>query len=145
MHTKLIFFDSMDESVKGTIRGAVAFILIVIFDYIWYELIMKKFYDKYISNVSICKKTLGIVVSSLLLCSAIAVEIASSPWEAFVYGALVGLVVHGCYNFFNLYSISGWDMKITIIDTLFGVISLGISSFIIYTIFLNKKLKVAHI
>ena len=139
MHTHLIFFDSVKQSIQGVIRGTIAFVLIIIFDYIWYELLLKKFYSKYMSSVNICKKTLALVMSSLLLCCAIAIAMSSSSLEAFVYGALVGLVVHGFYNFFNLYAIQGWDFRICLVDTFFGIISLGIVSYIIYNIFFYHK------
>jgi uncharacterized membrane protein len=135
MHTHLVFFDTTDESIKGTIRGLVAFLIILFLDYIWYELLMKSFYDSYTSQSNLSAKTIGIFVSSLLLCSSLTVQLASSPKEAIIYGALVGLVVYGFYNSTNCYRVKGWDCKIGAIDTVFGIVSTSLVSFIVYKIF----------
>ena len=40
MKTELIFFDSIENSKKGTERGLIAFLSLAIFDLIWFSLIL---------------------------------------------------------------------------------------------------------
>jgi uncharacterized membrane protein len=135
MHTKLIFFDSLHQSMKGLKRGLAAFILILLFDYLWYESLLKNFYGQYMTTYKPSSKVLGVILSSLLLCSSITVQVASSSSEAIMYGALVGLVVYGCYNAVTLYRVDAWDWKVCLVDTTFGVFSTALVSYIIYIYF----------
>lgn len=55
---------------------------------------------------------------------------AGNPWQALLFGALYGLIVYGVYDFTNLAILSGWTLKISVIDMLWGMFVCGVSSFL---------------
>ena len=132
MKTSLIFFDTYSESIKGTKRGFIAFIFLMLFSYLWYC-----FYKSPSPTQSgrsnggnFIRKTF---ILNLLLCSALGVQISSSPLNSMKYGLLVGLVVYGSHNSINLsenFSYHGGE--IAILDTLYGAISTSIVAVILY-------------
>lgn len=129
MKTELIFFDSIKESMKGTTRGLIAFISLIIFDFIWFSLSSKTVYK-------IVKKKPNIyttILVYLILCSAIAVQLPKNYNEALVYGLLVGFVIYSVFNLTS-YSIFNWPLSTAIIDTIIGTINCGIASSFIYLI-----------
>ena len=133
MKTKLIFFDNIEESKKGTLRGLVAIAVLIILDLIWFRImdyspiITKKF--NYISAI----------FTYILLCSAISVQQPNSIEEAIVYGALIGFVIYGVFNGTS-YSINkNWTLKIATLDTLWGMFVMSIASIVVYYIFHNGK------
>lgn len=136
MNTKLIFFGSLEESVKGILRGSIALITFIILSYLWYRIIAKLFYSKYYNeDISNTKKIVGYSLAVFVLISAIGVQLPSSIKEATVYGSLVGFVLYGFLNGSNLITNKKWDYKITVIDILWGVISSSILSIIVYLVF----------
>jgi uncharacterized membrane protein len=49
---------------------------------------------------------------------------------AFVWGALFGLVAYGTYDFTNLAVLADWSLKISLIDTLWGMIICGTTAWV---------------
>jgi uncharacterized membrane protein len=130
MKTELIFFDNSKESIKGTTRGLVAFICLIVFDFIYFNF-SKKYY--YISKNPV--NIYAAILSWLLLCSALAVQIPKSLKEATTYGLLVGFVIYGIFNLTNLAILKEWNLNISIIDTLWGTFNCALTSSILYFIF----------
>ena len=134
MKTQLIFFNNINESKKGTLRGLVAISTLIILDLIWFQFMdyspivtRKKF--NYISAF----------ITYILLSCAISVQQPNSIEEAIVYGAFCGLIIYGVFNGTS-YSISNnWTLKIAIFDTLWGMFVMSIASIVVYYIFHNKK------
>ena len=134
MMTKLIFFDTFENSKKGIIRGLIAFISLIIFDIIWFSLSSKytTIYNSVKSNNILTKRNIiPIFLVYLIMCSAIAVQIPNSFKEALVYGLLVGFVVYSIFNLIS-YSIFDWSLSTAIIDTIMGIINCGIAASLIY-------------
>ena len=129
MRTELIFFDSPKESMKGTTRGLIAFISLIIFDFIWFSLSSKTIYKTVTKKPNIYV----VILVYLVLCSAIAVQLPKSYPEALVYGLLVGLVVYSVFNLTS-FSIFNWPLSTAIIDTIIGTINCGIAASLIYLI-----------
>tara|TARA_B100001094_G_C18090755_1_gene750283 strand:+ start:428 stop:784 length:357 start_codon:yes stop_codon:yes gene_type:complete len=77
MKTTVVYFDSKEEGIKGTLRGLIASTLL--FPTFFFQ---QKFNLKF-------------YLSNFLLSSAIGVQIPASPEEAAVYALLVGVVVFG--------------------------------------------------
>lgn len=143
MKTQLIYFDSFENSMKGTIRGLIAFITLIIIDLIRFSLM--KITNK---NNNVPTNIYSMILVYLILCSAIGVQLPSKYSEALVFGCLVGLVVYGILNFYNLSfdnkdldsipRISNLPNFINILINVFlGVISCGIASSIVYIILHN--------
>lgn len=133
MKTELIFFDSFENSKKGTVRGLVAFISLIIFDLIWFSISKNNIYSNVSLKHSITRTLINSSLVYLVLCSAIGVQLPKSYNEALVYGMLVGFVT---YSVFNLTSntIFDWDINTAIIDTIAGTINCGIASSMVYLI-----------
>jgi Na+/citrate or Na+/malate symporter len=83
--SQLVFFDSHRNSVLGTKRGLVSFFPLV--------LILGIIVATEDKKVPRWNKIGGVLLVALVLCSAVAVQLPKDYNGAFVYGALVGLVV----------------------------------------------------
>lgn len=130
MRTELIFFDNFNNGIKGTKRGIIAFISLIIIHFLWYLVMKNKYY--------ISKKPINIysmIFVWLLICSALAVQIPKNYKESFFYSFLIGLVIFGVFNFTNYSILSEWNLNISIIDTIFGIISCIIAGSLIYLIY----------
>ena len=139
--TKLIFFDTFENSKKGIIRGLIAFISLIIFDIIWFSLSSKytTIYNSVKSNNILTKRNIiPIFLVYLIMCSAIAVQIPNSFKEALVYGLLVGFVIYSVFNLTSYVLFPNWKLQTCIIDTIAGTINCGIAASMIY-LFYNKK------
>ena len=92
--TELIYFSThLDDSWKGTLRGLIAFIVLCI-GLLGLGLIFRKFFKS-----STIVKVITLLVTALVLCSAVAVQLPKENDEAFLYGLLVGLcisTIFGC-------------------------------------------------
>lgn len=133
MKTELIFFDSVNESMKGTTRGLIAFISLIVFDFIWFSLSSKTVYK----TVTKTPNIYAAILVYLILCSAIAVQLPNNYNEALVYGLLVGLVIYSIFNLTS-FSIFNWPLSTAIVDTIVGTISCGVASSLIYLIYFKK-------
>lgn len=131
MKTELIFFDGFDNGLEGTKRGLIAFISLIILDFIWFNLSKNMYKNIKNKNLNIY----SVLIVYLLLCSAIAVQIPKSLIEAATYGALIGLVTYGVFNFTNYAIFKNWTFNIVIIDTIWGIINCMIASILIYLIY----------
>lgn len=126
MKTELIFFDNIEESKKGTLRGLIAIITLITLDLIWFAVSKYfKVYDDVVTKNPINFFTA--ILSWLLICSAISVQLPKSLTEAMIYGMLVGLVIYGVWNFTN-HAIMEWPIKTLICDTLWGMFVCSMAS-----------------
>jgi len=128
MRTELIFFDSYDQSLRGTVRGLIAFISLIVFDIIWLSLSSKIVYGTIDKPLNFFTAALAYLV----LCSAIAVQLPNSLNEAIVYGSLVGFVTYSVFNLTSLTIFKNWPLITGIIDTIVGTINCSIAAGLIY-------------
>lgn len=134
MRTELVFFDSTKESMKGTTRGLIAFISLIVFDFIWFSLSSNNVYK----DVTRKPNIYAAILVYLIICSAIAVQLPKNYSEALVYGLLVGFVIYSVFNLTS-YAIFDWNLGTAIIDTLMGTINCGIAASLIYLIYFKNK------
>lgn len=130
MRTELIFFDSIDESMKGTTRGLIAFISLIVFDFIWFSISKNNVYKSVTKKPNIYAS----ILVYLIICSAIGVQLPKSYKEALVYGLLVGFVIYSVFNLTS-YAIFDWPLNTAILDTIMGTINCGIAASLIYLIY----------
>jgi len=131
MQTKLVFFETAEDSRKGLIRGTVAFILIIILNFS-----ILKFLETKELKTSALYKAIGLDIIALLLGSAIAVQQnPSSVKESAQYAGLVGLVVYGVYNGIVLSTNKNHTIAKSIIHTTWGIFSTSLVAVILYYIF----------
>ena len=79
--TTLVYFNGRDDSIKGLFRGFIAFIFLFAGLFAYHNV-----KDNML-------RILNVIIISLLLCSAIGVQISSGILESLFYGFLVGLTV----------------------------------------------------
>ena len=78
MKANLVFFDTIEESKKGFIRSLAAFTVLMIYDFLYYK-----------------KINIKLIITWLLLCSAIGVMLPKNTTQAAVLGFLIGTTVYG--------------------------------------------------
>lgn len=107
--------------------------LVVIFDYIWLGLVMKKFYIEALApfgrviNGSLSMNILPAFLVYLLLglgLTFFVVEPTSSfsLLKTVLTGAIFGLVVYGVYDLTNMTTLRDWSYSIVIADMIWGVV-----------------------
>tara|TARA_B100001059_G_C17445600_1_gene384826 strand:- start:102 stop:509 length:408 start_codon:yes stop_codon:yes gene_type:complete len=85
VQTNLVFFDTNHNGLLGTKRGLISFFpLLLVLGLI--TTLMEK-------NIPIWNRIGGVCLLSLVLCSAIAVQLPYDYRSAIIYGGLVGFVV----------------------------------------------------
>lgn len=132
MKSTIIFFDTYQNSIRGTLRGAILIPFIFILSYIWYGIIMKNTYKNHIYYTNYIKKIVSICLSIFIIISAIGVHNPDTLIKAIVYSALVGFVIYGSTNSILIMTLDKWSFKIAIIDILFGIISTSLLGLILY-------------
>tara|TARA_B100000900_G_C20136135_1_gene536073 strand:+ start:118 stop:525 length:408 start_codon:yes stop_codon:yes gene_type:complete len=134
MEIKLILFDSISESAKGTLRG---FILVVLFFIVDLLLNFKK-YKTFNHKHYILKFLLY-----LFIASALAINQAKSFKEAIIWGFGIGSTVFGTIIFSNMLSNLNKNQNLQIIKNIIyyaiGVTQCIIFSSLMYLCFFYKK------
>lgn len=133
MKTQLIFFDNIEESRKGTLRGLVAIITLITLDMLWFKVM------DYSPIITKKVNYISAIFTYLLLCSAIGVQQPNSLNEAMVYGALIGFVIYGVFNGTSYSLNKNWTLKIAILDTMWGMFVMSAAATVVYYIFHKDK------
>jgi uncharacterized membrane protein len=133
MKSNIVFFDNKENSKRGTLRGVVIFPIFIILTLIWF-LTTKKLYYKHIDRVNTLRLFIGVVICGILIVSAIGIHTPDTVKNAVIYGSLVGFVIYGVSNSVLLMTSNKWDYSITIIDTIWGILSTSLLSYIMYHI-----------
>jgi uncharacterized membrane protein len=134
MKTELIFFDKFENSIQGTQRGLIAFISLIILDFIWFSLMKSKYYTT--------KKPINIfsaLLVYLILCSALGVQLPKNYSQALVYSLLIGFVIYGVFNLTNYSILNEWKLDIVIYDILWGMFNCAVAGSLIYLIYWKNK------
>jgi uncharacterized membrane protein len=108
-------------------------------DFLWLGLIAKNFYNKELSPFARTLNLPAAFLSYFLIVLGITLFIlpkANNPPQAFLWGALFGLITYGVYDLVNLATLADWSLRITVIDMSWGVIVCGLAS-TLTTIVLN--------
>ena len=138
MKTNLVFFDGLHQSKHGTLRGLIAFILLVSLSALWffitYDWVYKSSIKKLKFSLFSARTIVSFILIYLLVCSALAVQFPSSWDNALVYGLLVRLVVFGVTNLAFIAIIEDYSILTAIVDTVFAMIMCGTISVCVYHI-----------
>lgn len=122
------------------LRIVVATISILILDGIWLGFIAKKLYIQEMGSflrlqgnsidplwipalIVYCALILGIVLFVIPKANGV-------PLQGLLWGGIFGLVTYATYDFTNLAVLSNWSVKISIIDTCWGIVLCGITTFV---------------
>ena len=130
------------------INAIVATITFLILDAIWLGFIATKMYINSfgsimrMSNESIQPLWPAAIVVYVALISGILFLVLPKSHDnvlsALLWGAFFGFVTYGTYDFTNLSVLADWNLKISIIDTIWGMVLCGLTSAI--TVFISNKI-----
>lgn len=120
----------------------IALPIIVALDLVWIAGIMAKFYQTRLHDLlrfvdgSFTPRlwpTILTYICMILLVILFAVPkgIEEGPMKGFVYGAVLGIVTYGLYNFTNLSIIEKWDPILAVVDTLWGGVIFGLTTLLV--------------
>jgi len=127
-----------------SIASLASIISFVLFDYIWLAKIAKNIYLKNLESHIVLKDGALVPYAPAIPLVYIAATIgiiffvlpkATSHGTAFLYGALFGFVLYGFYDFTNLATLKDYPWSLTIIDTLWGTLLVGVGSLIFYSVY----------
>ncbi len=116
----------------------------VLLDYIWLAKIAKTFYlDKLKDHTNVVDGSLVPYAPAIPLVYIVAtigiiffvLPKVTSYGTAFLYGALFGFVLYGFYDFTNLATLKDYPWSLTLLDTAWGTILVGIGSVVFYTVY----------
>lgn len=136
MRSEIVFFDTAYQSKKGFFRGVAALGALLSLSYLWYGVVASDVYSPHIDGgIPKNRPLISTIVLSLLISSAIAVQLPKYAATAILYGALMGLVIYGCMNAGILMVHAKWSPGIALLDTMWGVCSSSAVAFLVYKIF----------
>jgi len=124
----------MGTTIKLAAVGAAAFMVL---DGLWLGLLMKNFYRAQLApivrlaNGGIAPNWPAAFVVYALLGTGIALFViprASTLSSAAAFGALLGLVVYGVYDFTNYSTLRQWPFALTLADTAWGALAAAAAS-----------------
>jgi len=124
----------MGLTIKLAVVGAVAFMVL---DGIWLGLLMKNFYRDQMAPIArladggFAPNWPAAFVVYILLGAGIALFVipqASTVSSAAGYGALLGLVVYGVYDFTNYSTLRQWPFVLTLADTAWGALATALAA-----------------
>jgi uncharacterized membrane protein len=125
----------------ASIASIISFVLL---DYIWLAKIAKTFYlDKLKDHTNVVDGSLVPYVPAIPLVYIVAtlgiiffvLPKATSYSSALLYGALFGFVLYGFYDFTNLATLKDYPWSLTLLDTAWGALLVGVGSLIFYAVY----------
>ena len=119
----------MGQTLTLAAVGAVTFMVL---DGIWLGMLMKSFYRDQLAPIvrladgGIAPNWASAFVVYVLLGTGIALFViprASTIWSAAGYGAMLGLVVYGVYDFTNYSTLRQWPFVLVLVDVAWGIVA----------------------
>ena len=124
----------MGDTIKLAALGAVAFMVL---DGVWLGVLMKNFYRDQLAPIvrladgGIAPNWPAALVVYVLLGAGIALFVlprASTISSAAGYGAMLGLVVYGVYDFTNYSTLRQWPFVLTLADVAWGAAASAVAA-----------------
>lgn len=113
----------------------IALILFVIFDFIFFSIIAKKFYKEQLGNSMLdFPRLFYAVIVYLLLALGLVMFILPSNYNIWIAGAVFGLIVYGVYDFTNYIFLKSWTLPVVWLDVAWGTFVSALVSFLTKTI-----------
>jgi uncharacterized membrane protein len=129
--------NTMGQTLKAAALGAVVFMVL---DGVWLGVVMKHYYREQLAPIvrladgGIAPNWPAALVVYLLLGTGIALFVipraATVPLAA-LYGAVLGLVIYGVYDFTNFSTLRQWPFALTLVDVAWGTVATGICSAVV--------------
>lgn len=116
----------------------ISFIILVIFDMLWFTVSMPTVYKPLFNDIQ--KKFIFRVWSGIVVWVLIGLFIAldqcwtikTTPFDPRLLGFLYGFIIYGVYNFTNYATIYKYNLKVVFTDTLWGSLNIGMTTLIVY-------------
>lgn len=116
----------------------VSFILLVVFDMVWFSVSMPTIYKPLFNDIQkkfVFRVWSGIVVW-ILIALFIAIDqcwvIKKVPFDPRILGFIYGFIIYGVYNFTNYATLYKYNLKVVFTDTLWGSLNIGMTTLIIH-------------
>lgn len=128
----------MLSTIISSIAGIISFIIL---DYIWLSQIAKNFYlDNLREHVVLKDGSLVPYLPAVPLVYIVAVigiwifaiPKTTTALSAFLMGAMLGFVMYAFYDLTNLATLKNYPWSLTIVDTIWGTLLVGVVTLVIY-------------
>jgi uncharacterized membrane protein len=124
------------------IKYIIVLITSVILDSVWLGVIAKNFYARHIGFLMTATPNLKVALLFYIVFAVGVIVFIISPalegsWslaKVVGYGALLGLVIYGGYDFTNQAIIKNWPVVITLADLAWGIVMSALTAGISYTL-----------
>ncbi len=114
-----------------------AFISYLILDLVWLGVIIKPFNTRILAPWLVELKMIPALMVYVLLALGLTFFVfpkITSIGMAFLWGALLGAIIYGVYDFTNYATIANWPLKFLFVDWMWGTVSGGLVAMIVYGI-----------
>ena len=133
------FFDNKINNTDTFFKlmGIVAFLTVTI-DFMWIQLVMKEQYNKMIPDIQNDSMIVRlfptllayiVIILSILLFSLPKVSREYRIKDSLIYGGLLGMLMYGMFSFTNYAVISKWNLKVVMLDVVWGFILYSIVTY----------------
>jgi len=102
------------------------------FDFIWLSTDTSRIYKPYVGDQLLDKPNMPVAAAFYLLYVVGVLFLASLPGydkgsigDAFLRGAILGLLAYGTYDLTNLATLKGWAWQVSVIDMIWGTLLTG--------------------
>ena len=138
MSSKKKITTSLRPEAKFMILWFLSFAMLVLLDMMWLSFALEKIYKP--TYVRIQKKISFRIWSGIIVWLLLAAMIASRVFQgknqtqedwtmAGMGGIFNGLIIYGTYNFTNYSMFIHYDLLLSIVDTTWGMLAMGVTSF----------------
>lgn len=121
------------------IRLMIAGGAMAIIDAFWLSVVANKFYKSQIGSLLLDKPNMSAAVAFYIIyvigivVFAVSPALEKSSWQyALGYGALLGFVAYATYDLTNLATLKGFNVRLVMVDMLWGTLLTGAVSLIAY-------------
>lgn len=112
-----------------------ALIIFLFLDFLWLGILMPEFYNDQLGSLA---RRAGNELDVIWWSAAVVYLFipAGLIWfvlpkrRVFLWGCLFGIILYGVYDFTNYATLAGWPIALVVVDTLWGGIVCGTTSFI---------------
>jgi len=102
------------------------------FDFVWLSTATSRIYKPYIGDLLLDKPNMPVAAAFYLLYVVGVLFLATLPGydkgsisDAFLRGAVLGLLAYGTYDLTNLATLKGWAWQVSVIDMVWGTLLTG--------------------
>lgn len=102
------------------------------FDFVWLSTATSRIYKPYVGDLLLDKPNMPVAAAFYLLYVVGVLFLATLPGydnasisDAFVRGAVLGLLAYGTYDLTNLATLKGWAWQVSVIDMVWGTLLTG--------------------